>query len=159
VPNTDSNPFQTFWNQLVAAYHEAANDPLVQLAIGLSGGLGEGDGLNGESVTMMSAELGAYREQYVMDNLSSVIPDAGGNLQPQVKFSVRGASAKADFVTDNAIIEVRGIGKMKDPSKFGKQLSVYRKSAQPGQKVYFLYDNSTGALPSELQQIADQQGV
>jgi hypothetical protein len=148
------------WNQVVAAYHDAANDPYAQLALGLSGGLEDGNGLKEENLTLTPEELGALREEYVKDNLSSLIPDAGGNLRPQVDFTVPGsARARADFVTDNAIVEVGGISKAGDLSHFGQQLSVYTKSAQPGQKVYFLYDNSTGALPSSLQRIADEKGV
>ena len=51
-------------------------------------------------------------EAHVAQNLHNLIPDAGGNLRYQVKFSVRGASAVADFVTDNAIIEVGGLVKI-----------------------------------------------
>ena len=99
-------------------------------------------------------------EAYVQQNLSNLIPNAGVNLQSQVKFSVRGATAVADFVTDNAIIEVGGVSKNLNLVNFGKQLSVYAKiAAGSGKKVYFMYDASTGALSADLQRIASRWGV
>jgi hypothetical protein len=107
----------------------------------------------------LCSNLGDAREQYVQDNISSLIPDVGDNLRSQVKFSVKGASATADFVTDNAIIEVGGYDKVNDLVRFGKQMSVYAKSAKPGQTVYFLYDATGGPIPAALQQIANRWGV
>jgi len=105
------------------------------------------------------SSIGEAREQYVQDNLTSLVPDAGGNLKSQVKFSASGASATADFVTDKGIFEVGGINKSSKLSDFGKQLSVYAKNASADQRVYFLYDNSTGELPASLQSIANNWGV
>ncbi len=107
----------------------------------------------------LCSNLGDAREQYVQDNISSLIPDAGDNLRSQVKFSVKGASATADFVTDNAIIEVGGYDKVNDLVRFGKQMSVYAKSAKPGQTVYFLYDATGDPILAALQQIANRWGV
>ncbi|WP_052889094.1 hypothetical protein [Thermogemmatispora carboxidivorans] len=107
--------------------------------------------------------VGALREFYVKSHLDTLIPDYGGGVQEQVKLSVQGASAKADFVTSKAIIEVSGGPRLsaKLLNDKMKQFSVYSKiAAQTGRRVYFLWDKSSGApVPPELQRQAARWGV
>ncbi|WP_141727563.1 hypothetical protein [Thermogemmatispora onikobensis] len=108
-------------------------------------------------------DLGRLREFYVKSHLDTLIPDYGGDVQEQVKLSVEGASARADFVTSNAIIEVSGGPRLstKVLNDKMKQFSVYSKIAsQTGRRVYFLWDKSSGApVPPELQRQAKRWGV
>lgn len=107
-----------------------------------------------------SADIGQARENYVQDNLSTLVSDDGSNLQPQVKLSVEGASTRADFMTDTGIYEVGGYSKSFNLDRIAKQFSVNAKVAQQtGRQAYFLYDMSGGSLPASIQRLADRWGV
>jgi hypothetical protein len=103
-----------------------------------------------------SDAVDAARRSFVKQNLFNLIGDSGEGLQEEVKMSVKGASATADFVTNKSIIEVGGLGK--NLTRLGKQFSVFSKTARDtGQGVYFIAEGT--GIPESLANLANSWGV
>ncbi len=99
------------------------------------------------------------REQNVVDNLDTLISDNGGDegniLTGDETPSYNGQHP--DIVTPNAIVEVTGENpdgslpaKLQSGAKGWNQLTNFAKGANPGQRVYLVYDGDTSKFSPQL---------
>jgi len=107
-----------------------------------------------------SADLGQARENYVQDNLSTLIPDSGNVVGTRTPLLTGRGSTDIDIETENAVIEIGGPMKGMTPQSFANQLGKLQTYAlQEGKGLYFLYDASAGSMSLAIQGIAAKYGA